>query len=69
VSRQQDHRRFRAKCREQRADRVGMSRPAGHERNAGLAGQTPMRVCHVHGRGLVAHMHEIEARFDRRVED
>ena len=69
MSRQQHHRRFRAERREQRADRVGVARAAGDQRDAGLAGEASVRVGHVDCGRLMAHMHEIEACLDRRVED
>ena len=37
MARQQHHRRLRAERRVERADRVGVARPAGHHRDAGLA--------------------------------
>ena len=66
---EQHHRRLRAERRVKRADRVGVARPARHHRDAGLAGEPPPRVRHVHGRRLMAHMHEIELRLDRGIED
>ena len=46
-----------------------MAGPAGHQRDAGLAGQPAVGVRHVHGGGLVAHVHEIELGLERGVED
>ena len=66
---QQHHRRFRAERGEQRADGIGVAGPAGHERDAGFAGQPPVRVGHVDGGGLVADVDEIEAGVERGVED
>ena len=66
---QQHHRRFRAERREQRADGVGVAGSAGHQRNAGLAGEPAVGVRHVDRGGLVAHMHEIETGVERGVED
>ncbi len=68
VTRQQHHRQFRAERRVERADRVGMARPAGDHRDAGLAGEPSPRVRHVHGGRLVAHVNEIELRLDRGIE-
>ena len=69
VTRQQHHRRFRAERGEQRADRVGVARAAGHQRDAGLAGQAAVGVGHVDGGGLVADVDEIEIGVERRIED
>ncbi len=48
---------------------VGVPGTAGHERDAGLAGDPRVRIRHVHGRGFVTHVDEIDARVERRIED
>ena len=53
----------------QRANGIGVAGPTRHERNAGLAGQPPVRVGHVYGGGLVADVDEIEAGVERGIED
>ena len=68
MARQQDNRRFGGERREQRAHRVGVAGPAGDHGDAGLAGEPPPGVRHVHGRRLVAHVHEVELRLQRRIE-
>ena len=69
MAREQHHRRLRAERRVERADRIGVTGPAGDHRDAGLAGQASPGVRHVHGGRLVAHMHEIEPGLERGVED
>ena len=69
VAGQQHHRQFRAERGEQRADRVGVSRPAGDQCDAGLSGEAAVGVRHVHRSGLVAHMDEVEAGIEGGVED
>jgi hypothetical protein len=68
VPREEHHGGFRAKRGEQGADRVGMPRAAGDERDAGFTGEPSPRVRHVHGRRLVPHVHQVELGLERRIE-
>ena len=57
------HGRFRAERRVERADRIGVSRSAGHHGHPRFAGEASPRIRHVHGSRLMAHMHEVELGF------
>jgi hypothetical protein len=46
-----------------------VTRPAGDERHADLAGEPRPRVGHVHGRGLMAYMDQLDAGAECGVED
>jgi hypothetical protein len=69
VAGNEHHRAFGLQRRIERTDRVGVTGTTGHHGDAGLAGHAAPGVGHVHGGGLVAHMHDVELRFDGGIVD
>ena len=69
MPRQQHHRRLGAERGEESTDRVGMAWPAGDQGDTSVAGQTSPRIRHVDRSRFVAHMHEVEIRLERGIED
>ena len=62
------HRRLRGERGVERAERIGVARTAGDERDARLAGEPAPGVGHVHRRRLVPHVDERELRVERGIE-
>ena len=68
MAREEDHRRLGHARGVERRHRVGMPRPARDESHAHLTGEPCPRIRHVHGRGLVTHVDQLEAPIERGIE-